>query len=253
MRYQHALKNLRQLLPKRRAQLAPKHAFARHLAICCRYRCMRGRRWAGFCPARLSVGIHHRERWAGLADLAPTSGTAVPATVGSTAPGSLTAPRGQLKSSARPLRAATGSPLVRVRVTVASVAGATRPPPSNSSGATRVNVSGTTGPACRPLGRTTRLGVRRLRGGIDWDRQRDRETFVAHDALDFALHIVRKLAGAELGEIDAIAGAQAANLAFVVRTLRRVAARLVDEAVPNVDVDDPRLVGPTAIELVEVG
>ena len=58
---------------------------------------------------------------------------------------------------------------------------------------------------------------------------------------------MRKLAGAELGEIDAIPGAEPTNLAFVVRALRRVAARLVDEAVPNVDVNDPRLVGPAAI------
>src|SRR6516225_9899234 len=33
VRYQHALKNLRELPPKRRAQSAPTHAFARHLAI----------------------------------------------------------------------------------------------------------------------------------------------------------------------------------------------------------------------------
>ena len=33
VRYQHALKTLRQLSPKRRGQLAPTHAFARHLAI----------------------------------------------------------------------------------------------------------------------------------------------------------------------------------------------------------------------------
>ena len=88
---------------------------------------------------------------------------------------------------------------------------------------------------------------------IDRDRQRDRETLVAEDALDFALHIVRKLARAELGEIDAIAGAEPANLAFVVRTLRRVAAHLIDEAVPNVDIDDACLLGPAAIELVKVG
>ena len=100
---------------------------------------------------------------------------------------------------------------------------------------------------CWPLSRTARLGGRRLWGGIEWDWQRDRETFVAHDAIDFAFHIVRKLAGAELGEIDAIAGAEPTNLAFVVRTLRRVAAGLIDEAVPNVDVNDPRLVGPAAI------
>src|SRR5262249_52706871 len=33
VRYQHALKTLCQLSPKRRGQLAPTHAFARHLAI----------------------------------------------------------------------------------------------------------------------------------------------------------------------------------------------------------------------------
>src|SRR4029077_8656139 len=83
--------------------------------------------------------------------------------------------------------------------------------------------------------------------------QRDRNALVTEDALDFALHIMRKLARAELGELDAIAGAQTADLAFVIRTLRRIAARLVDEAVPNVGVDDARLFGPAAIELVEVG
>src|SRR3954470_452251 len=100
---------------------------------------------------------------------------------------------------------------------------------------------------CWPLSRTARLGSRRLRGGVEWDRQRDRKTLVAHDAIDFAFHIVRKLAGAELGEIDAIPGAEPTNLTFVVRTLRRVAARLIDEAVPNVDVNNPRFVGPAAI------
>ena len=33
VRYQHALKTLRQLSPKRRGQLSPIHAFARHLAM----------------------------------------------------------------------------------------------------------------------------------------------------------------------------------------------------------------------------
>ena len=69
---------------------------------------------------------------------------------------------------------------------------------------------------------------------------------------DFALHIVCELARAELGEIDAIAGAQAAGLAFVIRTLRRITPRLVDEGVPN-DKDDACLLGPAAIELVKVG
>src|SRR5262245_9144689 len=105
----------------------------------------------------------------------------------------------------------------------------------------------------RPLGGRTLLGFCCLRARIDRNRQRDRNALVADDALDFAFHIVRKLARAELGEIDAIAGAQTADLAFVIWTLRRIAPRLVDEAVPNVGVDDARLFGPAAIELVKVG
>jgi len=56
-------------------------------------------------------------------------------------------PRGQLKSSARPLGAATVSPLVSTREAVASAAGAARPLPTSSSGAVCMAVSGTTGPA----------------------------------------------------------------------------------------------------------
>ncbi len=63
---------------------------------------------------------------------------------------------------------------------------------------------------------------------------------------------MRELARAELGEIDAIAGAQTADLAFVIRTLRRIAPRLVDEAVPSVGVDYARLFGP-APRLTERG
>src|SRR5208337_2642714 len=57
--------------------------------------------------------------------------------------------RGQLKSSARPLGAGTGSPRVRTRLTDASVAEGRlpwRPPPSNSSDPTLAAVRGTTGP-----------------------------------------------------------------------------------------------------------
>ena len=53
---------------------------------------------------------------------------------------------------------------------------------------------------CRPLSRSIRLGFWHLRGRINRDRQRNWETLVADDALDFSLHIVRKLARAELGE-----------------------------------------------------
>src|SRR5262245_43060863 len=62
-----------------------------------------------------------------------------------------------------------------------------------------------------------------------------------------------ELASTELGEIDAVSRAQAANLSLVIRTLRRIAPRLVDEAVPDVGVDDARLFRPAAIELVKVG
>src|SRR5262249_48267823 len=68
-----------------------------------------------------------------------------------------------------------------------------------------------------------------------------------------AFNIVRRLARADLGEIAATAGAQTADRPSVIRPLRRIAPRLVDEAVPNVGVDDARLFGPAAIELVKVG
>ena len=61
-----------------------------------------------------------------------------------------------------------------------------------------------------------------------------------------------ELAGAELGEIDAVAGAQAADLPFVVRSLRIVTARLVDETVPDIDVNDSCFLRPATVELVEI-
>ena len=63
---------------------------------------------------------------------------------------------------------------------------------------------------------------------------------------------MRELAGTELGEIDAVGGTQATDLPLVIRALRRVVAPLVDETVPDVDVDDSGLLGPAAVELVEV-
>src|SRR5262249_32600070 len=105
----------------------------------------------------------------------------------------------------------------------------------------------------RPLRGAARLGIRRLRAGIDRHRQRNRHAPVGYAALDFALDVVGKLAGTELGVIDAVAAAQAANLSFVVWPLLRVTARLVDEAIPDVDVNDPRLLGPATVELVEIG
>src|SRR5262249_3115077 len=103
---------------------------------------------------------------------------------------------------------------------------------------------------CRPLRRTARLC---RRPGLLRHRQRDRQAAVGEVALDLALDIVSELARAELGEIEAVVGAQAPDLALVVRALRGEPAGLVDEAVPDVDVDDARLLGPAAVELVEIG
>src|SRR5262249_31081094 len=161
------------------------------------------------------------------------------------------APRGQLKSSARPFGAGTGSPLVRTRVTVASTLEgrcAPRPPPTNSSVATLPAVSGTTRPATRPCGRAPRLAFF-CRPPADRNRQRHRQAPVGDAAIDLALDVVGKLAGAELGEIDAVIGAQAADLAFIVQPLRRVAPGLVDEAVPDIDIDDAGLLRPAAVNL----
>src|SRR5262249_6003824 len=78
-------------------------------------------------------------RWVGVAAAGPASGAALSDATGST----FAMPRGQLKSSARPLGAGSGPPVVGAPVTAAGVA----PPPSRSSGAMRVSVSDTIGPA----------------------------------------------------------------------------------------------------------
>ena len=67
-------------------------------------------------------------------------------------------------------------------------------------------------------------------------RQRDGRP--AEATLDFTLDVNRKLAGAELSEMDAIARAQSANLSLVVWSLRRELAGIINETVPNVHVDD---------------
>src|SRR5262249_58286453 len=81
------------------------------------------------------------------------AGAAGGAAAGSAAAGwALSAlPRGQLKSSARPPGAATGSPLVITRETVASTAGAAaRPPPTRSSRPPRLAGRRPPGPHHRP-------------------------------------------------------------------------------------------------------
>src|SRR5450755_3272249 len=60
-----------------------------------------------------------------------------------------------------------------------------------------------------------------------------------------------ELARSGLGEVHAVAGAEASRLAFEIRTRRGEAAVLVDEAVPHIDIDDAGLVGAAAIEIVQ--
>jgi hypothetical protein len=127
--------------------------------------CTTGRS-AGLAPLRMGRhrrqpdAMHHRYRARSVARLAGVAAgtvTGVLAGTGSAVPGSALSapPRGQLKSSARPLGAETGSPLVSTRVAIPSVVGVCRAwlPPSSSSAETLVAVSGTTGPAtgrCKP-------------------------------------------------------------------------------------------------------
>src|SRR5258708_5165865 len=89
-----------------------------------------------------------------MADLAPASDAAVSGAVGSTAAGStLTTPRGQLKSSARPLAAATGSRALGPAVAPGLSPG---PPRSTCSEPIFAPVRGITGPA---IGRTDPPGL----------------------------------------------------------------------------------------------
>src|SRR5215475_2034111 len=62
-----------------------------------------------------------------------------------------------------------------------------------------------------------------------------------------------KLSRPGLGEIHPVAGAQPAGLALEIGAELRVAAVFVNEAVPDIDVDDACLVGPAAIKIVEKG
>src|SRR5262249_58143577 len=61
------------------------------------------------------------------------------------------------------------------------------------------------------------------------------------------------LGGQNWGEWGACAAAEAATFPSVSRPWRRSPPRLVDEAVPDVDINDPRLLGPATVELVEIG
>ena len=120
-------------------------------------------------------------------------------------------PRGQAKSSARPVGAGIGSPLVRTRVATGSERAAVRGRRHRPAARRRR--------PCRHRERHHRAGQRTRRGppGLGGGRsrlerrQRDRHGAIGHVALDFALDVVGELARAGLGEIDAVAGPQAAG------------------------------------------
>src|SRR5262249_3657123 len=95
-----------------------------------------GRRRAGFSSDVGSAWVESEVRcpaagWVGFASEASGAGAAARSAADGWTLSAL--PRGQLKSSARPLGAATVSPLVSARDTVASAAGAARPLPMSSS------------------------------------------------------------------------------------------------------------------------
>ncbi len=134
------------------------------------------------------------------------------------------------------------------------------PPRSSAESSAGSEISGQRGTGERPrLGRAGlagrrgradvagagRRGLRLVGGHGDRDRPR------GQPAIDFLLDEMRQLARAGLGEVHAVAGAQPPCLALEVGAGLGEAAVLVDEAVPDVDVDDARLVGAAAVELVE--
>src|SRR5215467_15636845 len=69
--------------------------------------------------------------------------------------------------------------------------------------------------------------------------------------LYFALDIMGKLSGSGLSKVYAVAAAQSPGLAFDIGAKLSVAAVFVDEAIPYIDINDARLVGPAAVEVVE--
>ena len=63
---------------------------------------------------------------------------------------------------------------------------------------------------------------------------------------------MRQLARAGAGEIDAVIGAQPADLTLEIRPLLQKAAALIDEAVPDIDIGDPGPAGGIAVQAVEI-
>src|SRR5712671_6966175 len=60
-----------------------------------------------------------------------------------------------------------------------------------------------------------------------------------------------KLSRPGLGKVHAVAGAQPTGLTFDIGAGLSIASLFVNEAVPNVDVDDACLVGSAAVKVVE--
>ena len=92
-----------------------------------------------------------------------------------------------------------------------------------------------------------RVGVGRCRLGRQCNRRRTR----SQQPRDFAFDIMGELARAGPGEVHAVVGTQAPDLAFEVRTLLQEAAGFVDKSVPDIDIGDAGLAGRIAIERVQ--
>src|SRR4029078_12458107 len=63
---------------------------------------------------------------------------------------------------------------------------------------------------------------------------------------------MRKLQRAALCEKDSVARTQAAHLAFIIGAEIRVFSRLVDKAIPNIDIDHTGALGLSTIEIIEI-
>src|SRR6185369_4515421 len=83
-------------------------------------------------------------------------------------------------------------------------------------------------------------------------RQRDGRRTAVHVTANFAFNVVSKFERTGLGEEDTVRRPQAAHLAFVIRSEVRVFSALVDEAVPDIDVDNTRAFGARPVEIVEI-
>ena len=73
-----------------------------------------------------------------------------------------------------------------------------------------------------------------------------------HGAANFLVEVMGELAGAGLGEMHAVARAQAPRLPFKVRAVIVVVAGVVDEPVPDIHVSGAGFLGAPAIEIVEI-